>query len=195
VDRGETTTLVGRLVWRTPDGWEPVPDAQVGILFCTEFFCPTQVGRPTTDADGRYTVVTEPLQTGHYQVTYQAFDPIFFQPDPFVARAVATADIAVLQPASFSDFNAVRDDRGIVVVDGHLQFGNFTPVEIPVEIQFSHNGRFGWQTVATVDAEWDGMGNGFTAELDWPASGHWRARYPGLKDFFQSALSPAVFVP
>jgi hypothetical protein len=193
VDRHETTTLVGRLAWQTPDGWEPIPDAQIGILHCTQS-CGTVVDRPLTDARGRYRVMHEPAGTGHYQVAYEALDPVLLQPDPFVAPAVATADIAVLQPASFSDFTAVRDDDGLVMVEGHLQFEEITPAEIPVEIQYSRGGGFGWQTVTTLDAEWDGMGNLFTGELDWPASGYWRARFPGVKDHFQSAVSPKVFI-
>lgn len=194
VDRYDVTTLVGRLAWRTPDGWEPIPDAQIGILHCDEIFCGTVVDRPLTDANGRYRVVHEPNQTGHYQVAYEAIDPVRFLPDPFVAPALATAEIAVRQPASFSDFTAVRDDQGVVAVAGHLQFEELTPAEIPVEIQFSRNGFFGWQTVTTGNAEWDGMGNLFAAELDWSASGYWRARFPGVKDHYQSAVSPKIFI-
>jgi hypothetical protein len=54
--------------------------------------------------------------------------------------------------------------------------------------------RSGWRTVTAVNADFDGMGYLFTAELDWPASGYWRARYPGRADFFQSAVSERMFV-
>lgn len=195
VDLGETTTVRGKLEWKTPEGWQPIPDEVVGVLSCTPIFCGGVAGRPVTGADGGYELVAEPFQTGHYQAGYVAIDPFFGLPDPFVARAVATADIAVLQPARFTTFTATRDGSGTVLVEGHLRFGNFTPGTIPVEIQFSRSGIEGWLTVDTVNAEWDGTGEHFVLEVDRPMPGHWRARYPGVHDFFQSATSPTVFVP
>jgi hypothetical protein len=195
VNLGETTTITGELTWKTPEGWEPIPGVTVGSLFCGTFTCSTNIDRPVTDANGRFEVTHEPLQTGHYRFSYRAEDPFFFGPDPFVAEASAEADIAVLQPAGFSDFVAERDEEGRVVAAGHMQFDSFTPVTIPVEIEFSRGGVAGWRPVGTALAEWDGSGHAFSLETDWSGSGHWRAVFRGVRDHFQSAVSPTVFVP
>lgn len=185
---------MGRI--RTSDGWQPIPDVRVGILFCREVdgFCGTLVGGATTDAEGRFGLVTEPRATGHYRVTYRPKDPFTGRDDPFVATATAEAEIAVLQLASFRDFTASRPEPGTVRLAGHLQFGDRTPLVIPVQLQFSHGGAAGWQTVATVDAEFENVTGQFFAELDWSTPGYWRAFYPGVRDHFQSAVSPVISV-
>ncbi|HEU4425728.1 MAG TPA: hypothetical protein VFR67_24595 [Pilimelia sp.] len=93
---------------------------------------------------------------------------------------------------------ALRTSRrraGHVVAEGHVQFEGFTPAVIPVDIQFSPTGTGRWCTVATVDsAEWDGTGYHFAAAVGHRTPGYWRASYPGVPDWFQPAVSAAVFV-
>lgn len=186
VDLGETAVVKGWLGWKTPDGWRPISDAAVAVQFCTQISCATVPGGAVTDATGRYRVVAEPPQTGFYRVSYRPGDP-------FVAPVVAETGIAVLQPAWFSEFTADRDERGVVVMAGEVQFGEGSPLEIPVQIQFSPNGVADWRTVTTVDATVGELGH-FSTEVADGRSGYWRARYPGLKDHFQPALSTEVFV-
>jgi hypothetical protein len=195
VNASEPVDITGTVTWKTPDGWRPIPPSNVGVLFCNAQYCPTSVGYPTTDENGRYGLTAVPWETGYYQVGYSAIDPQKFGLDPFVATAIGKAEIAVLQPASFSDISAVRHDSGAVAVTGHLRFENFTPGNIPVEIQYSSGPTGPWRTVATAEAQWDGRGNGFAATISGGRSGYWRAHYAGVLRAFQSATSETSFVP
>jgi hypothetical protein len=198
VNAGEPVMVSGQLTWRSPDGWQPLADRQVGLLACQRVGdCPTIVDVPHTDADGRFQVSTVPFETGFYQVGFFAKDANG-NPDPFLADILATADIAVLQPATFSDFAAARDSTGQVATSGHLQFGDFfTPDPIPVQIQYKAPDATVWTTIATIDsARWDGTGGYFfSATLAQPNAGRWRAVYPGVPRFFQSATSTKILIP
>lgn len=188
---GETVTLSGALTWHSPTGWQPLADEAVGVMFCvSEDYCPWNADEPVvTGADGRYQITVTPYQTGFYQVG-------FGSEDPFIADAMTTAAVVVLQPATFTDFTASRDEAGAVTARGHMVFGTFTPWPIPVQIQHRAEGAAEWATVATVDnAQWDGAGYAFAATVAGPAAGKWRAYYAGKPDFFQSAKSDTVFVP
>jgi hypothetical protein len=190
VKAGQSVTVSGRLTWLSRDGWQPLANQQVGVLFCfSQVYC-NPVDYPFTDADGRYSVTTTPYSTGYFSVGATPNDP-------FQAWVTNQADIIVLQPAVISDFTAARDEAGHVVASGHINFpGSFTPGSIPVQLQFSRTGTEGWTTKATFDAGswWDGTGYAFTATMDEPRSGYWRAFYAGTPDFFDSAVSAAIRV-
>ncbi|GAB1508068.1 hypothetical protein [Actinophytocola sp. KF-1] len=191
VDQGAPVTVSGQLTWLSPDnGWQPLAGKQIGVLHCSDSlgYCNT-FEYPITDAEGRYSVVMTPWSTGHFRVGYPS-------DDPFVGRAVAEADIVVWEPASFTDFTAARDAAGDVVAQGHMEFGYTTPWPVEVEIQFQRAGSRTWTTVATDDdAEWDGTGGYlFTATVDQPRKGHWRAYFAGRPDLFRPATSDPVFV-
>lgn len=197
VKAGEPVTVSGQLTWRSPDGWQPLADRQFGLLACSApDICGGQVDVPHTDADGRFQVSTVPFQTGFYQVGFSARDADG-QPDPFLADVLSTADVAVLQPAFFIEFTATRDGTGKVLAAGHMRFGDhFTPDPIPVQIQYKAADASDWTTVATIDnAQWDGTGYQFSATVDQPNAGRWRAFYPGVPRFFQSAASTRISVP
>ena len=190
VNQGEPVTVSGQLTWLSPDnGWQPLAGKQIGVLICSDMlgYCPGGE-YPTTDADGRYSLTVTPWDTGHFAVGFPSYDP-------FIARADAQAPIVVWQPASISDFTAARDASGAVVAQGHMVFGNTTPWPVEVEIQFKRAGSNRWTTVATEDnAEWDGRGYLFTATVDQPRKGHWRAFFAGRPDLFRPVTSEPVFV-
>ncbi|MDQ3785663.1 MAG: hypothetical protein M3422_00270, partial [Actinomycetota bacterium] len=190
VEQGAQVTVSGQLTWLSPDnGWQPLAGKQVGVLHCSDSlgYCNT-FEYPITDADGRYSVVMTPWSTGHFRVGFPS-------EDPFVARAVAEADIVVWEPASFSDFTAARDAAGDVVAQGHMRFGHTTPWPVVVEIQFRRAGSSTWTTVATEDnAEWDGTGYLFTATVDQSKKGHWRAFFAGSPGLFRPVTTEPVFV-
>jgi 5-hydroxyisourate hydrolase-like protein (transthyretin family) len=197
LDVGESVTVTGQLTWRTPAGWAPIPNVGMGVLFCISADnCPTSVDYPTTDADGRFSVTSQPFQTGQYQVGFSAVDNVTGNVDPFVAIAIKRSrTVVVFQPSEFSDFSAERDAGGDVLIKGHIQFtGNYTPAPVPVQIQFSRTGADGWRTVATVEAQWDGTGYGFPTTVAGRRAGYWRAFYAGTPQFFASAVSSVVFV-
>lgn len=196
VKLGEQVTISGRLTWKSPDGWQPLANRHFGLLECQQpDQCPVMVDVPQTDADGRFSVTAVPYATGFYQVGFAGSDESG-RPDPFLAQVQSTASVVVLQPAEFSDFAAVRDESGLVVASGHLTFGNFTPAVIPVQIQYRAPGTASsWVTMASIeDAVWDGIGYGFSATVDQPAGGRWRAYYPGQAQQFQTAVSAKVQV-
>lgn len=195
VDAGGSVTVSGRLVWKSPDGWEPLPDRRVGVLFCRAVeSCPSGPEVATTDADGRYELSVTPFETGFYRAGFVELTDSF-QPDPFVAQAEATADVTVWQRESFADFSAERDESGLVIIRGHLAFENFTPAVIPVEIQFRPQNTATWRTVTTVDAtQLDVFGYNFAASVDVDNRGYWRAFYPGVASLFRPLASPVILV-
>ena len=76
-----------------------------------------------------------------------------------------------------------------------MVFGYTTPWPIEVEIQFKRAGSRTWTTVATEDdAQWDGSGYLFTATVDQPRKGHWRAFFAGRPDLFRPVTTDPVFV-
>jgi len=191
VNQGEPVTVSGQLTWLSPDnGWQPLAGAQIGVLTCSDSlgYCPGSE-YPTTDAEGRYSLTLTPWGTGHFAVG-------FASDDPFIARAGAETPVVVWEPASISDFTAARDAAGDVVAQGHMVFGYTTPWPVEVEIQFKRAGSHRWTTVATEDnAEWDGSGGYlFTATVDQPRKGHWRAFFAGRPDLFRPVTSEPVFV-
>jgi uncharacterized protein YaiE (UPF0345 family) len=191
VKLGETVTISGQLTWKSPDGWQPLANRRFGLLECdAPEQCPVHIDDlPKTDADGRFSVTSVPFATGFYQVGFAGQDETGL-PDPFLAEVVSTAPVSVLQPAQFIDFDAVRDESGLVVASGHLTFSNYTPVVMPVQIQYRAPGASSWVTVATIEnPNWDGEGYAFSATVDQPAAGQWRAYYPGQAQQFQTAVS------
>jgi hypothetical protein len=188
VDRGTAVVLAGQLLWRSPDqGWQPVPNARLGVFFCVHGdYCPTAVGTPTTNADGRFELPDIPRTTGHYEIGYGSGDV-------FVANAVGAADVVVYQQVEFSDFTVTRDAVGAVTASGHLRFDLVDPVTVPVDIQFRARGTTEWKTVATVpNAQWDGTGHFFSANVTGQPVGAWRAFYAGVANQFRPIHSVVV---
>ncbi|MGI5246487.1 hypothetical protein [Dactylosporangium sp. CA-139066] len=190
INAGDTITVSGQFQWHSKDGWQPLANKQFGLLFCPFYQpdnCnPVSFDYPTTDADGRFSIQVTPYSSGHYQV---GLNPN----DPFIATVIKpSADLVVLQPSSFSEFNAARNPDGTVSVSGKLKFGNFSPGVTPVQIQYSPTGRStDWTTVSTIQA--DG-GYNFNTTIESAQPGYWRAYYPGQTDLFRPATSPKIQV-
>lgn len=72
-----------------------------------------------------------------------------------------------------------------------MTFGDSTPAVIPVQIQYRAPGTArSWVTVASIEnAAFDGIGYGFSATVDQPASGRWRAWFPGVCSFGVMAVN------
>ncbi|MFC9692913.1 hypothetical protein ACFTSF_30465 [Kribbella sp. NPDC056951] len=195
VKLGEPVTISGRLSWKSPDGWRPLANRRFGLLECDQFgTCPVAVDVPKTDADGRFSVTSVPYVTGYYQVGFAGSDENG-RPDPFLPLVLEKASVSVLQPVEFSDFTAARDESGQVVASGHVQFpGRYSPGTVPVQIQYRAPGD-SWVTVADIEnADWDSAGFAFSATVDEPAGGVWRAYYAGQAQHFQTAVSAKVRV-
>ncbi|WP_157979762.1 hypothetical protein [Kribbella monticola] len=197
VKAGEPVTISGQLTWNSPDGWQPLANRPFGLSECDEFeYCWGAVDdQPVTDAEGRFSITAVPHVTGYYQVGFSGKDENG-QPDPFLPPVTSRAPVSVLQPAQFSDFTAARNESGQVVASGHLNFSNYTPGTIPVQIQYRASGTTSsWVTLATIEnADWDGSGYGFSATVDQPAGGQWRAYYAGQARWFETAVSTKVLV-
>jgi hypothetical protein len=192
VNAGTPVTISGQLTWKSPHGWRTLPNTQIGVVYCGAAddprYCGMPVAYPQTDADGRYSVTFTAPFTGFFKVAYGPTDP-------FVAATDATTSLAVLQPAVFTDITAARTASNEVTVQGHINFPQYgTPAQIPIQIQYSESGDDDWHTVTSVNASWDGQGNGFTATVTSGHSGHWRAYYAGVPSWFQSATSTTVYV-
>ncbi|GAA1702042.1 hypothetical protein GCM10009745_56570 [Kribbella yunnanensis] len=197
VKYGEPVTISGQLTWKSPDGWQPMANRQFGLQRCEEFErCEFVPDVPKTDADGHFSVTSVPTATGYYQVGFTATDETG-QPDLFIATAVSKAPVTVLQPAVFADFTAARDESDQVVACGHIDFPNHLPASIPVQIQYRAPGTASsWATVAEVQAGgWETSGHTFSATIDQPAAGQWRAYYAGIPHEVQTAVSTKVRVP
>jgi len=190
VNYNEPCTVSGQLTWKSPSGWQPMPNALVAVFMCDpgEFCFDQQF--VTSDANGRYEATFSAFQTG---LVRAGFAP----EDPFLAWTSKSTSIVVIQPTEMIDFTAVRDENGDVSVLGHLEFGgSSTPGTMPVKIQFSGSGSGPWRTVTVFDAAqwWDGTGFAFFATLDNFRSGYWRAVYEGTPTDYAPATSAVVFV-
>jgi hypothetical protein len=191
VDLGESVTLSARLTWRSPDGWQPLADKQVGLLFClSEDYCPGFVDDvPRTDAEGWTHVTVQPYDTGYYQFGFAATTPDF-QLDPFIAEARGRTSVTVVQPVDIVGFHAERDGSGRVVVGGVLEFDHSSPANPLVHIQFKPAGSTEWTTVSVLDSVF----SNFDTTVDQSASGRWRALFQAVPNQFQRAVSEVVYV-
>ncbi|MFG1681610.1 hypothetical protein ACGFNP_15720 [Nonomuraea sp. NPDC049269] len=182
VNAGDPLTVSGLARWRSPAGWQPIPDTKLSVRVENTNGAPTSV---TTDAQGRYSLTFVPYTTGTVTVAY-------YTEDPFKAHASTTIAFTVAHPASFTNLTAVREEAE-VVVSGHLAFtGSSTPADPEAIIEFSTDGTT-WATRSTRPAYWDGTGYAFADAITEPAAGHWRARFEG-GEHFQDALSQSVQV-
>lgn len=185
--KDENVTVSGRLTWRTPEGWVPVPGVEPGVSLCMSAdYCRTYLGSATTDADGRYSLTTSPYESGRLQVGYS-------MNDEFVSAAIASTNISVLQPAAFRSFSAVRENATTVALSGEMEFnGGLSPGTVPLKVQFSATGVEGtWGTQATIYA---GASYDFATSIYRKTAGFWRVVYPGTSTDFQSATSTSVYV-
>jgi hypothetical protein len=186
VDAGGSITLSGQVMWESPQGWQPVAGKSVGTMYCvTDDYCPgSSDAGATTDADGRYELTVKPWQTGYYLV-------IAGSNDPFVAVGRTRVDVVVWQPAAFTAFTASSDGAGNVVASGRIQFGNFTPYPVTVEIQYREHGTNTWSTMHTLN---NSSAGDFSATVAYPGSGHWRAYFPGRPNMYRPTATTQVYV-
>ncbi|GAA1032482.1 hypothetical protein GCM10009557_31140 [Virgisporangium ochraceum] len=185
-------TVTGQLTRNLGEGWQPVPDAYIGISWCSVFGgeCNPGVDSVTTDANGNYTVTMTPaisgwLELGHHDI------------DPFLGSVTKTsAQVVVLHRTEFVDFTATRTGTDQVAVQGSLKFvtgGN--PTRQPVEIQYRPLTGGEWQTVATVTTTTSApQGHRFAGTVTQPAAGFWRAHYAGRPQQTLPATSGRVRV-
>ncbi|MFG3065265.1 hypothetical protein ACGFYM_43075 [Streptomyces sp. NPDC048231] len=186
INLGESVTLTGRLEQQTAEGWKPLAGVSGGILFGPNHSFNSYVGGFTTAADGTFSTVYTPSQTGVFQLAHHS-------EDPFISDGSADSSLVhVLQPVTYLDFTASRTDPRTVHADGHVDFANVTPAVINVAIQYSPDGT-SWTTLTPARAEWDGMGYGFSADVAMKRPGLFRAFYDGGNDF-QSIGSDSVHV-
>lgn len=183
--QGTVESTSATLLWDSPTGWQPLAGKTLVFDSLADYV------QRTTDADGNALFPSAgPFSENHDLSVGWASD------DLFLADAVGTRTITVVQPDTFLSFAAARDDAGTVTATGRIDFtGNWTPGTIPVSVQFSATGKGGWSTVATdPSADWDGQG-GYVFSVSAPsyAGGFWRATYMGAPQY-QNAVSQVVYV-
>ncbi|MBO3746103.1 hypothetical protein J5X84_08510 [Streptosporangiaceae bacterium NEAU-GS5] len=181
VDFGHEVTVSGLARRRSPAGWRPLANTELGVVTSNFDTLPAV----TTDANGRYSFTFVPWDTGTITVA-------FYTEDSYTANAITTVPFTVAHPAAFADFAAERQG-GDIVASGHLVFpGHVSPGSPEVIIEFSADGTT-WTTRATSRAEWHGEGYAFSGAFAEPAAGQVRARFEG-GETFQDAQSQAVSV-
>jgi hypothetical protein len=186
INAGEGVVASGRLTWRTRDGWVPIAGATTHVSRCDALDSCSYLASAVTDADGYWSTTVFPYGSGKLRAGYAVFD------DPFVASATADKDVAVLSPAAFREFSAVRESATRVNLSGQLEFtGNRSPGTAPLKLQFSLTGEGGWSTIATVNAS---PNYSFSTPITKRAAGYWRAVYPGQAGGFVSATSAVIYV-
>lgn len=182
--QGTVDSTSATLLWDSPSGWQPLVGKTVSSNSFGSYL------QETTDANGDVVFpATTPLWSD------STIEVGWSSDDIFLADALASSAITVVQPAAFASFTPARTDASTVSIAGDMTFsGNETPGTIPVDIQFSATGKGGWTTVATVpNADWDGTGYGFSTTVSSSTAGFWRATFAGGKQF-QSAVSTVAYV-
>lgn len=175
VDPGAQITVSGQATWRSPSGWQPLAGARLTV---GPYSSSQEV---TTGSDGRYSATLVPYNTGDIPIYYTT-------QDPFVADALGSASVIVVQPSVISEFEAERGpDAGAINVRGNLFFtGLSAPADPQVDIQFSPDGTT-WHRKATLPAN-----SFFSATIPETRPGYWRARYRGGR-YFQPSVSDVVY--
>jgi hypothetical protein len=199
VKAGESITVSGTASWKTPEGWAPVSEGRINVSACNaQDICKPFDVVPVT-ADGTYTLTVTPFESTTLRSYYIPPYVAGGRTDPYVATSQRDVQISVLQESSIPRFTASRESSGTVHLHGSVEFpgGHFTPVEIPVEFQFSETGTGDWLTIGDDDQSyWDGEGGyEFEGRLAEPRSGWWRAHYPGDPAGFQASTSKKIYVP
>ncbi|MEW1586943.1 hypothetical protein AB0283_16070 [Micromonospora vinacea] len=91
---GETVRVSGRLSWRTPSGWAPLPNQVFAIHFvlCDDNGCYNQYGPVNTDAKGRFKLDLLPSHTGFLHTSYSPLDP-------FIGESATQTPVVTVVPA------------------------------------------------------------------------------------------------
>lgn len=188
VDKGASVTLTGKMEWKSPDGWQPVANGFINVLHEPKSSGQrTTVGGVSTDAEGHYQLTHTPWESGTYRVTAPS-------DSEFVATAVGTTAITVLQPVAISEFKTTRSTASAIQATGLVIFGNESIDIFPVDIEYSADGM-SWSHITTVTAHgWDGRGGvPFNGTVPSREAGYWRAHFQET-DNFQSAISAVAQV-
>lgn len=161
VKAGESITVSGTASWKTPDGWAPVSAGRVNVSACNALDYCTSFDVVPVAADGTYTLTVTPFESttlrSFYIPPYRADGSM----DPYVATSQRDVPIVVLQKSSIPRFTASRESSGAVYLHGSVEFpdGRMTPLNIPVEFQFSETGSGDWLTIGDDDQSYgDGEG-------------------------------------
>ncbi len=183
----QTVTVSGVATWKTPDGWQPMPNAQVYVGFCNPGYpClggPTSV---TTDASGGYSATLFP------PYNFRVIGVSTGQNDLYLTASSASLTETIKQVTAINNVYAVRDtDTGNVYVEGYLDVGGGSLPSASVTVQFSTTGTGGWKTVGTVAV--DGGAGRFQQEFVQSKSGYWRISFAGQPLFLPTTTDP-VFV-
>jgi hypothetical protein len=188
IDDGQPVTLTAKVEQQTAEGWVPLAGESGGILFGPKEGRTDTVGGFTTDDEGTFSVTYTPWNGGYFQLALDTTEDPFLQPSSALSELVHVHHGAV-----FTDFSTLRTDERIVHSEGHLDFPDgFTPGTILVTVQRSSDGQ-DWTDLTTVQAQWDGSGYYFSADLEGSGEARYRAVFEG-GDNFQDAVTDSVLV-
>lgn len=172
VTAGSRIAVTGRLEYQSGTEWKPLAGIPVEMDHKDCTTCsPVEA---TTDANGRFSLVTSPYGRSVYEVTFPPYPH-----NPWIQRT-ASVDVPVYVTATtqFTEFTARLDEYARLEITGILrQVGRYTDGGVNVDIQYSADGRTGWTTKKTVRTRFDSQF--IVEELPGSADGYWRLRYAG----------------
>ncbi|MFJ3233654.1 hypothetical protein [Streptomyces sp. NPDC086787] len=149
VHSGKTFTMSGGVQRLGPDGWVPFAGAPVVTTDrrpdAWDHNLTGVMGRGTSAADGSFSYdVTATYTTHHYT---------FVAPSDYLREAGSVQDdVTVPRAAKLDKVRIGLDAYGAVTATGHL-LPDWTCADQSVSLQYSANGRSGWQNVASAKAE------------------------------------------
>ena len=188
VKAGQPATVSGTAEVYVGDAWKPLAGAVVDEVWDGGDGGPGVASRPVTGADGRFAGNLTVPRTGRVDVQVRTGTYLKYS-------GYQTVNVYVANKTSLTSFTATLNKYSELTAKGLLITGKQMPSDAvnKVELQYSADGKTGWQTMKTVTPSGGETETGvpFKGTFDAPYKGYYRAHFKGSRDFQESYSSVA----
>lgn len=184
VKAGQPATVSGTAEVYLDGVWKPLAGAVVDEVWDSGDGGHGVGAAPVTGADGRFTAGLTVPKTGRVDVQVRTGTYLRYS-------GYETVNVYVANTTSLTGFTATLNKYSELTAKGLLVTGRQMPSSATVELQYSADGKTGWQTMKTVTASGGEPDTGipFKGTFDAPYKGYYRAHFKGSRDFQESYSS------
>ena len=181
VKAGQPATVSGTAEVYVGGAWKPLVGAVVDEVWDDGDGGHGVGSAPVTGADGRFSAGLTVPRTGRVDVQVRTGTYLKYS-------GYQTVNVYVANKTSLTDFTATLNKYSELTAKGMLITGRQMPSSAGVELQYSADGKTGWQTMKTVTASGGEPETGmpFKGTFDAPYKGYYRAHFKGGRDFQES---------